>query len=794
MTETAPSGTAIGHPDRAPREAIRRRVAGAVFAGALAALTAGAAYTSVLVSRQQNAPSETSRYNVTWLISQAGVELARLHASVGGAALAGAAAGADEVQLRLDILANRIRLLEAGDVQEFIRGDPEFEAIVAQLGAVLAQARPLADDLGDAASVRRLYALLSPLNGRLARLASAANIRSGDRVAEVQQQLNHLYRLFQGLLAGMVVCGLGMIASLRRRNADLRRAHARAEAIGADLRRAGERFDAALSNMSQGLCMADADRRVLVCNRRFVEMFGLAPDDARIGARVADLFRAAERGDRFPGALVAGVGAEQERLALRPRPLAFSREGEDGSVLAVSHRPMPDGGWVATYEDATERKRAERQIAYMAHHDALTGLPNRTLLHERIARSVAQLGRGVGFAVLCLDLDRFKAVNDTLGHAAGDALLRAVSERLLSCVRETDTVARLGGDEFAVVQAGTARPEDVEHLAGRILAAVGAPYDLDGHQVVIGTSVGIAVAPGDGGDGEQLLRSADTALYRAKADGRGVYRFFAPEMDARLQARRAVEVGLRRALAVGEFELFYQPLLDLRTDRVSGFEALLRWHHPERGLIAPSDFIPIAEEIGLIVPIGEWVLRRACADAASWPLPVRVAVNVSPTQFGSTRLVDAVAEALAASGLPAGRLELEITESVLLQDNDATLSVLHRFRGMGVRISMDDFGTGYSSLSYLRSFPFDKIKIDRSFVQNLSDGGSTPAIVSAIADLGSSLGMGTTAEGVETHEQLSRLREQGCTEVQGYFISPPRPAPEIPGLLERLDASLKSAA
>lgn len=780
--------------DRGPHATARRRVAGPVFGVALAALTVGAAYTSVLVSRQQNAPSETSRYNVTWLISQAGVELARLHAAVGGAALAGAAAGKDEVQLRLDILANRVRLLEAGDVQEFIRSDPELEAIVAQLRAAIAHAQPLAETPEDPAAVRRLYALLSPLNGRLARLASAANIRSGDRVAEVQQDLNHLYRLFQGLLAGMAVCGLGMIVSLRRNNGDLRRAHARAEAMSADLRRAGERLDAALSNMSQGLCMTDADQRVSVCNRRFAEMFGLALDEARVGVPAGDLFRAAGRGGPFPEPLVAEVAAEQRQLALRPQVLAFSREAEDGSVLIVSHRPMPGGGWLATYEDATERKRAERRIAYMAHHDDLTGLPNRVLLRERVERAVAHLGRGAGFAVLCLDLDRFKAVNDTLGHAAGDALLRAVAERLLSCVREVDTVARLGGDEFAVVQAGVARPEDAEELAQRIVGVIGDPYDLDGHQVVIGTSVGVAVAPGDGTAGEALMRSADTALYRAKADGRGVYRFFAPEMDARLQTRRMMELGLRRALALGEFELFYQPLLDLKTNRVSGFEALLRWRHPERGLIPPSDFIPVAEEIGLIVPIGDWVLRHACAHAGSWPIPVRVAVNVSAVQFKSARLVETVAEALAGAGLPADRLELEITESVLLQDNEATLSVLHRLRAMGVRISMDDFGTGYSSLSYLRSFPFDKIKIDRSFVQNLSQGDSAPAIVRAITGLGGSLGMGTTAEGVETQEQLSSLRAQGCTEVQGYLVSPPRPAVEVPGLLERLEPCSEAAA
>jgi diguanylate cyclase (GGDEF)-like protein len=389
--------------------------------------------------------------------------------------------------------------------------------------------------------------------------------------------------------------------------------------------------------------------------------------------------------------------------------------------------------------------------------------------------------------VLCLDLDHFKAVNDTLGHPVGDALLRTVGERLRSVLRETDTVARLGGDEFAVLQGagGDPQPQAASALAKRVVDLVGRPYALEGHLVNVGASVGVALAPADGEDADALLKAADLALYRAKEEGRGTWRFFEPGMDARMRARRALELDLRKALALREFELAYQPQLDLGSDRVAGFEALLRWQHPERGLIPPAEFVPLAEEIGLIAPIGEWVLRTACREAAGWPEGVGVAVNLSPAQFKSHHLVPAVRAALAASGLPGRRLELEITEGVLLQDNEANLATLRELRALGVRVAMDDFGTGYSSLSYLRSFPFDKIKIDRSFVSGLATDPESAAIVRAIAGLGASLGMATTAEGVETAEQMRRIRAEGCLQVQGYLVSRPVPAAEVAALIAR---------
>ncbi|KAA5610421.1 bifunctional diguanylate cyclase/phosphodiesterase [Rhodovastum atsumiense] len=444
--------------------------------------------------------------------------------------------------------------------------------------------------------------------------------------------------------------------------------------------------------------------------------------------------------------------------------------------------------------DVTERREAEAHIAHLAHHDILTGLPNRGLFRERLDRALARARRGRGCAVQLIDLDRFKEVNDTLGHPVGDALLRAVTERLRAVLRETDTLARLGGDEFAVIETDVDLPQDATALARRIIEAIGQPFEVDGHQVCIGASVGIAVAPSDGLEPDALIKGADMALYRAKADGRGCWRFFEPEMDARMQLRRALEMDLRRAVAAREFEVFYQPIVDVRSRQVSGLEALLRWRHPERGLVPPDSFIPLAEEIGLIVPLGEWVMHRACAEATTWPGTPKVAVNLSPAQFGHRGLVGAVASALAETGLDPARLELEITETVMLQDTQATMATLQQLKGLGVRIAMDDFGTGYSSLSYLQRFPFDKVKIDRAFTRDLERSRQSNAIVRAVTGLCTGLDMTTTAEGVETEGQFQVLLHEGCGEAQGYLFSKPLPAGEIPALLQRLEHAAAAEA
>jgi diguanylate cyclase (GGDEF)-like protein len=420
----------------------------------------------------------------------------------------------------------------------------------------------------------------------------------------------------------------------------------------------------------------------------------------------------------------------------------------------------------------------------MARHDALTDLPNRVLFRERLMDALAATRRGGTLALLYLDLDRFKGVNDTLGHHMGDELLKLVAERLRACVRETDTVARVGGDEFAIIQTGVERPIDTAALARRIGEAVRAPYDLAGHAVIIDTSIGIAMGPTDGHEPDDLLKAADMALYGAKADGRGTYRFFESGMDKRMKSRRELEIALRRALSQGEFELHYQPQVDVVDGRITGCEALLRWKHPERGMVSPAEFIPVAEEIGLIVPIGEWVLRKACMDAARMPGHIKIAVNLSPIQVMNPNIVSVVIGALSAASLPAHRLEIEITESVLMQSTELTMATLHRLREIGVRISMDDFGTGYSSLSYLRKFPFDKIKIDRSFIAGLPTDSDSVAIVRAVAGLARSLNMTATAEGVETKQQLDQVRALGCAEMQGYLFSPPRPLAQLAELLD----------
>jgi diguanylate cyclase (GGDEF)-like protein len=544
-----------------------------------------------------------------------------------------------------------------------------------------------------------------------------------------------------------------------------------------------DRFNAAVNNMPLGFCMVDDDQRLLTTNKRFGEIYGLPPDMTLPGTplRTSLEYRAAN--GHFGDDIDPDFVEERLAAARAPEPWHMIRTTRDGRTISVLHQPLPGGGSLSTHEDITARRQAEAQIAHMAHYDALTDLPNRVLFREHLVKALESVDRGK-LAVLCIDLDRFKAVNDTLGHPIGDALLRAVGDRLQASARPADLVARLGGDEFAVVQAGTEQPIGATALATRLIAEIGKPFELDGHQVVVDASVGISIAPNDGTDPDKLLKSADMALYRAKKDGRDSYRFFEPDMDARMQLRRKMELDLRRALTLGEFEVYYQPLITLKTQKISGFEALLRWHHPERGMVPPMEFIPVAEEIGLIGQIGAWVLKRACLEAATWPDDIHIAVNLSPAQFKHRAVVLDVVAALGASGLPAHRLEVEITETVLLQDTESTVRILDELRNLGVRISMDDFGTGYSSLAYLQKFSFDKIKIDRSFVKNISERPQSIAIIRAVTALSISLGMKTTAEGVETEEELQTLKDEGCTEVQGYLFSKPVPAAQAAQLLQ----------
>jgi diguanylate cyclase (GGDEF)-like protein/PAS domain S-box-containing protein len=472
-------------------------------------------------------------------------------------------------------------------------------------------------------------------------------------------------------------------------------------------------------------------------------------------------------------------------------------DGSEIQVLTYGRQVSFDGrdGFLVAIVDITERRKAEARIAYMAHHDGLTNLANRELYQERLKQALERTASTEKrVAVMCIDLDLFKNVNDSFGHPMGDRLLQAVAERLGAQTRGGDLAARLGGDEFAVILSNDVTPSQASDFAKRLIETLSAPYVIDGNELVIGASVGIALSPGDGTSSEELMKNGDMALYRAKQDGGGVHRFFEKEMDRQAQKRRDLEQDLRRAFAHGEFELHYQPLVDLASNRINAFESLLRWRHPHKSMVSPADFIPVAEDIGLIVPLGEWVLREACAEAAKWPDGIKVAVNLSAVQFRSRNLVQVVVSALAQSGLAPTRLELEITESIFLAETEANLATLHQLRALGVSISMDDFGTGYSSLSYLRSFPFDKIKIDRSFVKDLIERSDCVAIVRAISGLGRSLNITTTAEGVETTEQLDWLRAEGCNQVQGFLFSAARPASEIGELLARFGGRVSQAA
>ena len=544
-----------------------------------------------------------------------------------------------------------------------------------------------------------------------------------------------------------------------------------------------DRFDAAINNMSQGLCMFDKHERLVVCNERYAHLYNLPHELMQPGTTLSQIMA-----HRFSHGIMPKMGKDayltkRQRLVSDATEAKDEIELDDGRTIFIHHRPMKGGGWVATHEDVTEQRRMEARVRHLARHDALTDLPNRAYLREQMDRIGRRIRRNETVAVLCLDLDHFKTVNDTLGHAVGDQVLIEVAARLKACARGNDIAARLGGDEFALIVQALDDPRDAAAIAARIVKLMTEPMQIEGHHVQIATSIGIALAPSDGQEVETLLKNADTALYRAKSEGRGNYHFFERSMDDALQHRRMLEQGLRGALGRGEFRLMYQPLLDLKTSRICCFEALLRWDHPEHGTISPVEFIPVAEETGLISSIGEWVLEEACRAAATWPDDVRIAVNLSPAQFKQRGLVESVVRALEGAGLSPRRLELEVTESLLLAETEATLQILHGLHELGVRISMDDFGTGYSSLSYLRSFPFDKIKIDRTFVAGLKPDDESTAIIRAVVGLGHSLGMSITAEGIETEEQLEVVREQGCDEVQGFLFSPPLPLSGIAVLL-----------
>ncbi len=544
-------------------------------------------------------------------------------------------------------------------------------------------------------------------------------------------------------------------------------------------------LDTVIENVPAPMVVKQPETHEIVLVNRAYERFVGLPREQLIKHRAIDLFPLRD------ATLIAKFDDEAMncRDGLTSAEYALQTPANGARIVTTTSLVVRDGAdrphfLITVIDDITERRKSEEKIAYLAHHDALTGLVNRAHFVDRLDKLLASMNGEIKLAVLFLDLDHFKYVNDTFGHPLGDDLLKAVAKRLCECAGDTDTVARLGGDEFAIIQTRFTDVIEAARLAERICIEIKEPYDLNGVQAIVNVSIGIACAPDDSTRSADLMKQADVALYRAKNDGRSVFRFFEPAMFARIERQRTLEADLREAIKKQQFELHYQPVINIEDNRIVGVEGLVRWRHPERGLIAPSEFIPVAEETGLIVPLGEWVIRKACLDAAIWPDHIKIAINLSPAQFRGPSLGKVIIDALAKTGIAPWRVEFEITEEVLLGHNKENLGTLNELRELGIKIVIDDFGIGYSSLNYLRLFPFDKIKIDRSFVNDLSSGNNLSfAIVQAVARLARALNIPTTAEGIETNEQLELLRAAGCTEFQGYLFSKPKPAADIARLL-----------
>jgi diguanylate cyclase (GGDEF)-like protein len=542
-----------------------------------------------------------------------------------------------------------------------------------------------------------------------------------------------------------------------------------------------KRFSTALSNMAQGLCMFDGERRLTVWNDRYVELLGMPSRLLKVGTPLEDILTDRASRDMRKTPDDPEVRARVAELMTLPPDASRIDQLLDGKFVMLTRQPMEGGGWVTLIEDITQRRRAEAEIVHLARHDVLTGLANRAEFNNRLDEASKRLKRNGGnLTVMMIDLDRFKAVNDTHGHLAGDQLLSEVARRLQSTVRETDVLARLGGDEFAVIQeVGADQREGAVALALRIIEAISAPFGLNGHEAQVGTSIGIAMAPENGVEPDELLKRADLALYNVKSRGRNDFCLFRDEMLEIVNTQQSAERELREAIAQGQFELHYQPVVDIKARQLIGVETLVRWRHPVKGMIAPDNFIPLAESTGLIGPLGEWILEKACADAAKWPAHVKVAVNISAIQFKKGNLFEIILATLVKTGLQPERLELEITETSLLDNQEAHLTTIRQLKNLGLSIALDDFGTGFSSINYLTIFPFDKIKIDKSFTRGVLSRGDCKAVVASSLALAKGLGIVTTVEGVETEEQLDYMRAAGVELAQGYLFGKPVPIAEF---------------
>ncbi|SEB50297.1 putative bifunctional diguanylate cyclase/phosphodiesterase [Nitratireductor aquibiodomus] len=782
------------------------RVVQMVLSVGMIALAVAALYISVLVFQRQEALTQIFRYNIAYSASQGMNELLRFRQRLTAMLVEPPQASRQDVELRYQILMSRLSLFEQGEFINFVSVVPENRETVDQLASAVQQIGTFIGEIDRPENAQIALDLTAPLESKMVALASKANEYGATAQAKDQGELLRLHWLFSALALSLVITGFVFIAMLRWQhrlqisvqqrlkatNEDLLRTSAELSESAQAARRANDElitqnllFNTALNNMSHGLCMFDAQGRLIVSNQKMESIYGLTQEQLRLGTSlhqlIGDMVEAGASGEDE----AEQVAQLQSRLIEQNRSDTLTQELRDGRTILISHQPMRGGGWVATYEDITERHKAQAQVAYMARHDTLTDLPNRLMMREQLEEILASSNeRGLSTAVMCVDLDNFKSINDTLGHPVGDALLRAVAGRIRNTVRETDAVARLGGDEFVVVQGNVEKPEQASSLAKRLIDALDDPYIIEGHQVLTGASVGIAVADPDHEAADDLLMQADVALYQAKGDGRGVFRFYEEGMNKRLQRRRALEAELRSANLDEQFHLVFQPIIGLGTNKVTTFEALLRWTHPVHGPVSPDEFIGIAEDTGAIVQLGEWVLRQVCMEMKSLPDDISIAANLSPMQFKRDDIVETVARVLVETDTPANRLELEITETLLLEDNRKLHADLRRLRQLGTRISLDDFGTGYSSLSYLQKFAFDKVKIDRLFIKEITKSADQAAIVQTIVNLAFTLGMTTVVEGVEMEEQLRIIRAMGCDEAQGNLFSKPILARDIPGFLD----------
>jgi diguanylate cyclase (GGDEF)-like protein len=753
------------------------------MAAVVCCFAVASSYLTYVIIERQEALHRVAGYNEAWSVSQAATEYLHLEKSLATYTIPNSGVDLKAVRLRLDIMFNRLGILKHITFQSFATSGAQNSVTVSNLQAALTTVDGLLPIDESPFDPLPSIQILSALEPDVIALSASAIAEGAEKIRSDQSGLEQLHLLYTGLTGGLILCGIVLILLLLQHNRLLATARDSLNKVTDDLQQTSQetdaqnyRFSTALNTMSQALCMFDGSGRMIVCNGRFSSM-AQRPDGIEVGTTI----------DAVAGAVSeAGLTIFQQLFALQVPLIAgtkravFMHETFDREVYIVTHEPMADGGWLATYEDVTERRQRDAQIAHMAHHDALTNLPNRVLFMEQLERKLQDASRdNIAVAACFLDLDGFKDVNDTMGHHVGDELLRHVADRLRCCVGVGNVVARFGGDEFAIVLIQASAEQDILELPLQLVSEISKPYLLDGHEIIIGCSIGVSGFPAHSRDAEELVKYADLAMYDAKSGGKGRVRLFRPEMDERLIARKALEADLRKALQRGEMEVYYQPLLTTVTRELCGYEALVRWNHPTRGQISPVEFIPIAEETGLIAALGEWVLRCACTDAVKWPPHLTVAVNLSPIQFRNKNLIQTIVNAVNGTGLDAKRLELEITESVLLDAGAHTQSTLHALKNIGIRIAMDDFGTGYSSLSNLRSFPFDKIKIDRSFVKELTEEKDSQSVVRLITALARTLGMSTTAEGVETEEQFVCLQDIGCTQVQGFLFAKPKPNKEL---------------